>query len=224
MFFPERIVNIRPADRVLEIGPGGTPYPRSDVLLEKVFDDPGEAEGQRGYAPPLRDTSKVVYYEGGAFPFKDKEFDYIICSHVLEHVEDVDFFLSEITRVASKGYLEFPTIYYDYLYNFPEHKTFVFHKNEIIYWMPKGETGLEKFNNVQKLFYESLKSGHTALVDNLKDYFFQGFEWINKLQSIKINSLEQLTFDIPDIVIKPEHDKKMLEKVKITLKKILRGD
>ena len=43
------------------------------------------------------------------FPFKDKEFDFVIASHVMEHVEDVDFFISELQRIASKGYIEVPT-------------------------------------------------------------------------------------------------------------------
>ncbi len=43
-------------------------------------------------------------------PFKDNEFDFIIASHVLEHVEDPIFFLNEIQRVSSKGgYIEVPT-------------------------------------------------------------------------------------------------------------------
>jgi len=43
-------------------------------------------------------------------PFKDKEFDFVIASHVLEHVSDPIFFLNEIQRVSSKGgYIEVPT-------------------------------------------------------------------------------------------------------------------
>ena len=43
-------------------------------------------------------------------PFRDNEFDFVIASHVLEHVEDPVFFLNEIQRISSKGgYIETPT-------------------------------------------------------------------------------------------------------------------
>ena len=42
-------------------------------------------------------------------PFKDKEFDFVVASHVMEHVEDVDFFIKELERVSKKGYIELPT-------------------------------------------------------------------------------------------------------------------
>ena len=91
MFFPERIKSIKPDNYVLEIGPGGHPYPRSDILLEKRFGSFEEAEAQRGYTPKLQTNKKIVYYDGGIFPFKDKEFNYVICSHVLKHISDVEF-------------------------------------------------------------------------------------------------------------------------------------
>jgi SAM-dependent methyltransferase len=47
--------------------------------------------------------------DGETLPFKDKEFDFIIASHVLEHVENFDFFIKELERVSSKGYMELPT-------------------------------------------------------------------------------------------------------------------
>jgi len=100
---------------VLEVGPGGYPHPRSDVLLEKVFHDEKEAKAQRGYADKLKTTQKMVYYNGGKFPFKDQEFDYVICSHVLEHVprEEIPAFISELQRVAKAGFIEYPTIFYE---------------------------------------------------------------------------------------------------------------
>ena len=53
---------------------------------------------------------KFVQLKEKKFPFKDKEFDFVIASHVLEHVEDPKFFLNEIQRVSSKGgYIEVPT-------------------------------------------------------------------------------------------------------------------
>jgi len=42
-------------------------------------------------------------------PFKDKEFDFVVASHVIEHVEDFEFFLKELERISKKGYIELPT-------------------------------------------------------------------------------------------------------------------
>ena len=41
-------------------------------------------------------------------PFQDNEFDFVITSHVIEHVKDLEFFLKEIQRVGKKGYIEVP--------------------------------------------------------------------------------------------------------------------
>ena len=48
-------------------------------------------------------------------PFKDKEFDFVIASHVMEHVEEIDFFIKELERVSKKGYIELPTMLEDNL-------------------------------------------------------------------------------------------------------------
>ena len=48
-------------------------------------------------------------------PFKDKEFDFVVASHVMEHVEDIGFFINELERVSKKGYVELPTILEDNL-------------------------------------------------------------------------------------------------------------
>ena len=50
-----------------------------------------------------------VRLDGKRLPFEDNHFDFIIASHVLEHVEDYKFFISELERVSSKGYIELPT-------------------------------------------------------------------------------------------------------------------
>ena len=42
-------------------------------------------------------------------PFKDNEFDFVIASHVIEHVEDFQFFIKEIERISNQGYIELPT-------------------------------------------------------------------------------------------------------------------
>ena len=54
-------------------------------------------------------NKKFVKLESKKLPFKDKEFDFVISPHVIEHVEDVSFFIKELERVSSKGYIELPT-------------------------------------------------------------------------------------------------------------------
>jgi len=63
----------------------------------------------------IQDLSKVyreknfVKLTSNILPFKDKEFDFVIASHVIEHVKDVEIFIQELQRVSSRGYIELPT-------------------------------------------------------------------------------------------------------------------
>lgn len=199
MFFPEKIKSIKPTDRVLEIGPGGTPHPRSDVFLEKIYETEDAWQSQRGGTPRLESDKQMVFYEGGKFPFKDREFDYVICSHVIEHVDDVEFFLSELFRVAPRGYLEYPTIYYEYLYNFYDHLNLLKHKDGQLTYLRKKETGLNEFLPVQKFFFQSLKMGYSKNVEDLKQFMFEGFEWADGFPAKRASSIDELVFDHRDI-------------------------
>lgn len=206
MFFPERIKSIRDTDKVLEIGPGATPYFRSDVFLEKKYDTEKELIAQSGHVGLLKTDKRQVIYKGDIFPFADKEFDYVICSHVLEHVDNADIFLRELQRVANKGYIEFPTLYYDYIYNFPEHKLLLLYKEGVINWMTKEESGMPTFSSIQKFYYKTIELGYSDMVNDCKKYYFQGFEWFDKIKSIKVNNVELLTYSDEDINLPPKKE------------------
>lgn len=177
MFFPERITGIKPTDRVLDIGPGAHPHARADVLLEMTFSDPEEYKNQFGHDQPLVTDKEVVYYDGITFPFADQAFDYVICTHVLEHVPNVAQFLSEVFRVGKRGYFEYPLAYYDLLYNINAHVNFVKRTDGALRYMKKSDTALNQFLPLQQQLLQSLDKGHTQLVDELKDLFMEGFEW-----------------------------------------------
>ena len=58
---------------------------------------------------------KFIRLENKTLPFNDKEFDFVIASHVIEHVEDVEYFIRELQRISLRGYIELPTILEDNL-------------------------------------------------------------------------------------------------------------
>tara|TARA_X000001036_G_scaffold192286_1_gene181340 strand:+ start:356 stop:994 length:639 start_codon:yes stop_codon:yes gene_type:complete len=86
--------------------------------------DIGCGYGANQYANVISDVQDLSeYYKDKNFvrikekklPFSDKEFDFVIASHVLEHVDDIKFFISELERISSSGYIEVPTILEDNL-------------------------------------------------------------------------------------------------------------
>jgi SAM-dependent methyltransferase len=199
MFFPHRITSLAPTDLVLEIGPGTSPHPRANVFLEMRYQDESEFVRQVGGATGAKPAKDVVLFDGNRFPFADQAFDYVICSHVIEHVTDVPAFVSEMVRVGKAGYLEYPTILYEYLYNFRVHLNLVNMRDGTLIYLPKDETSLESFFPVQKVLYRSLELGYTQLVDALAQYMFDGCEWRGSLPCRRALSLDELTRDVNDL-------------------------
>ena len=98
-------------------------------------------------------------------PFKDKEFDYTILSHVMEHIPNLLEFKSEIERISKAGYIELPTRLNDNIV-FGCDEEILGHKwwfefdddNQILLYTPK-KNAIEKFLSVAQVwrfqeFYE----------------------------------------------------------------------
>ena len=64
-------------------------------------------------------SKKFVQCNVETTPFKDKEFDFVIASHILEHVDDPIIFCNEIMRIGKRGYIEVPTPLWDNLMDGP---------------------------------------------------------------------------------------------------------
>ena len=54
-------------------------------------------------------NKNFIKVEEKRLPFKNKEFDFVIASHVIEHVDDFEFFIKELERISNKGYIELPS-------------------------------------------------------------------------------------------------------------------
>jgi SAM-dependent methyltransferase len=108
-----------PVDRdafVLEVGAGGNPYFRSNVLVDAY-----ESTAERHWVPLTMDRPTVLAFVE-KLPFQDKAFDFVIASHVLEHSQDPARFLEEMQRVAKAGYIEVPDAFMERINPYPDHR------------------------------------------------------------------------------------------------------
>ena len=117
-----------------------------------------------------------IKLESKSLPFKDNEFDFVIASHVLEHVEDFEFFISELERVSKKGYIELPTKLEDNL---------VFENKKDHLWHMDFDDVNSKLIISKKLqFVEPILTVSMAhkLRKNFKTSFVLELYWENKIE------------------------------------------
>lgn len=102
---------IKRSYNVLEVGGGNHPDRRAHTVVDKYVEDNTHRSGDL----QLYKNQKFIQADGEHLPFKDKEFDYVICRHVLEHVDDPIQFVKEQARVAKMGYMETPSLLGEYI-------------------------------------------------------------------------------------------------------------
>jgi ubiquinone/menaquinone biosynthesis C-methylase UbiE len=109
--------------KVLDVGSGQNPHPSADFILDKFLDDNRHRQAKSDFTMQasmmkldkegnLNESEKRFDVAQGdilALPFPDKSFDFIIARHMLEHVEDIQGALKELSRVGKAGYIEVPT-------------------------------------------------------------------------------------------------------------------
>jgi len=128
---------------------------------------------------------KFVLIQNKDLPFKDNEFDFIYASHVIEHVDDVSYFIKELQRISKKGYIELPSMLEDNIVlsenNIKDHKWFFqFDDVKNVLLAEKKRQLIEPFITHGVLFGSLRKNFRSSLVlellwENEINYEFKKF-------------------------------------------------
>ena len=99
---------------VIDVGGGAAACPRADWIIDAIsFEEQGgllKDQDQRSPARFSRDTwVQFDICNHNRWPFEDNQFDFAVCSHLLEDVRDPIWVCSKISRIAKAGYIEVPS-------------------------------------------------------------------------------------------------------------------
>lgn len=100
-------------EKFIDVGPGTHPHPRADVCLDN---DP------QVIAALSVPGKKLVLsnIEDGLRSIPNKAYDYVWCSHVLEHLEDPEKAAATLSRIGKRGTVVLPSVFKDSLMGFEE--------------------------------------------------------------------------------------------------------
>ena len=169
---------IKDGDKVLDIGSGAYPFPLATHLADLY-----EGETTHRAEPLVRDHRELRVCNIEELPYGDKEFEFVYCSHVLEHVFDPAKACEEIMRVGKRGYIETPTRTSDIMFNFTGLKNhhrwhIILVKNTLIFceWTDKEhrDTGCTDFF---KMFISKYKNSFQTLVWDNRNLFVNMLLW-----------------------------------------------
>eukprot|EP01037_Dinobryon_pediforme_P007462 gene7462-7526_t len=166
---------------VLEVGGGNHPDKRAHVVVDKYVEDNTHRSGDL----KVLKNQRFLQADGEHLPFKDQEFDYVICRHVLEHVDDPIQFVKEQARVAKRGYMETPSLLGEYIAPKESHRwliqdidnKLVLYDKEVLQfkpWMDFGEVFLYYLPKTS-IGFKILERTHAPIITI-------NYEWENEIE------------------------------------------
>lgn len=173
-------MHIRPKDLVLEIGSGNNPNPRSDILCDRYMQDNSERAG----AFAIVIDRPFVVADGYRLPFADKTFDYVICSHILEHMDDPKAFLAEVARVGKAGYIEVPSGESECVFGWDIHHWYCEKKGKALVLRRKQEG--EQFGRFfHRLIADTI--WFRRFFEEHEDRWYVRLEWKNRIDCVVVD-------------------------------------
>jgi hypothetical protein len=113
-------------------------------------------------------------------PFKDKAFDFVVASHILEHMSDPGKFLKELQRVGKAGYIETPNFIYERLHPYAIHCLEVADVNGVLHIHKKNGPVEDAF--VSALEFLRGNEKWARLFHQSPDMFHVRYFWSNSIQ------------------------------------------
>lgn len=169
-------MKITRGDRVLEVGSGAKPHKKSTVLCDKFLHDDSQRGGQKIFLGKL-----FVLADGEHLPFKNKSFDYSICAHILEHVENPINLAKELERVSKRGYIETPSIVWEKMQPFRKHHKWLIFETEHSLVLTRNTLYDPIFADlISHIIYGS--KSIAILRKSMKNVLNVHFEWENRLE------------------------------------------
>lgn len=179
--------DIRPDDLVLDIGSGGWPFKRANHLADKYPDNTTHR-----VEAMVRDQRPFFKVDLQRLPFSDRAYDFVFCSHVLEHLDNPGQAIRELMRIGRRGYIEVPTRLSDVMFNFtrlPNHHrwhgmvlgvTLV-----LIEWneWERRDLGSHFFNALHSEYANAFQE----FFERNRDLFFASYHWEETISFLIIN-------------------------------------
>jgi len=179
--------NIAPNDLVLDIGSGGWPFKRANHLADKYPDTTTHR-----VEAMVRDERPFFEVDLERLSFGDHAYDFVFCSHVLEHLDNPGQAMRELMRVGRRGYIEVPTRLSDAMFNFtrlPNHHRW--------HGMVLGDTlVLVEWNDWERRdlgnhFFDALhspyKNAFQDFFERNRDLFFTSYHWEKAIKFLIID-------------------------------------
>ena len=201
-------------DLVLEVGSGGNPYPRANVLLDAY-----EETSHRFWAPLICDRPTVIGFAEN-LPFKDNVFDFVICAHVLEHSEEPVKFLEELQRVSKAGYIEVPDAFMERLNPYKDHKSEITCREDQL--VIRKKHSWKPYSEVVELYEHNVKPLMTQKVIPSNPFpFHVRYYWKDKISFSVINPEVDSSWKSPNSD-KDTNNYKPASSIREKLQKIIR--
>lgn len=181
-------MNIKTTDLVLDLGSGEKPDSRANVLCDRFVFDNRQRAG--GFAIVI--NRPFIIGDGCRLPFKDKAFDYLICSHLLEHLANPTRLIKELMRVARAGYIETPSALGERLFGWDFHLWYVSVKNGTL-WLQKKKEGRRFAGFFHRLIEK--KIWFRRFFEENQNQFYVSYEWKDTIK-LKIDRRLISTHDL----------------------------
>ena len=185
-------MHIRTADTVLHLSFEDEPFERANVLC-----------GQFNKRQIGIKSFKQIERNSALLPFKDKQFDVVYSSHVLQIVDDPVFIFNEIRRISRAAYIKEYSEFAEILFGWPSHQWVLDIENDKLVVRRKNPQRYHKFGPLFHTLYQDDQNVHEAFKKH--DSILKiAFDWYES-DDIVVKSEKPLLIDY-DIEIEENED------------------